>query len=170
MLVVDLLHTVHDFKDLLQVRLRNQYLKDCCQSHITQLSWCSCIKQQNGMHLQNFGYILRVLYITLTDLQQCLGSQCDNLEMPLILLLQLLSFQNKQEHNKGTKSLVKGRKKQVEVLLQGKNPDASPTSGTCLEIIHLFGATDGFSTQLVSNICSFILILPSISRESLLIK
>ena len=145
-----------DFEDLLQVRLRMcdkkkentnfrpdfsavyQYLKGCCQSHITQPSWHSCTEQPNGMHLQSFGYIPRVLCSTLTDLQRCSGGQCENLETSLILLLRLSSFQRRQEHDKGAKTLVKGRKKQVQVLLRGENPEAwtsSPTNGTRLEIM-----------------------------------
>ena len=79
----------HDFEDLLQVsqawRKKKsisdfffsaafQRLKDYCKSHTTQSSWHYYLKQQNGMHLQNFGYIPRVLYSISNGLQQNLGS------------------------------------------------------------------------------------------------
>ena len=81
-----------DFEDLLQVKSTisgmkkkrsssnfffsavSQCLKDCCKSHTIQLSWYSYTEQQNGMLLQNFGYILRVLYSISISIQRCLDS------------------------------------------------------------------------------------------------
>ena len=110
----------HNFEDLLLVRSMilvkkekansciclsavSQHLKDYCQSHIIQSSWLSYTEQQNGMHLQNFGYILRALYSTLKGLWQSSVSWCKSLGMLYSLGLQHSNFRRRQEHKNGTK-------------------------------------------------------------------
>lgn len=129
----------------------SQHLKDCCKNHIIQ---CSChfyIKQQNGMHLQNFGYIQRVLSSILNSLQQSLGKEHKSLGIPPSLLLQRLNFQKKQGPKWGVKSLPRGRRMQWQVMHLGKNP--KPWTSSCTNGMHL-GITFMLSVFLVEQMDS----------------
>ena len=127
-----------DFEDLLQVSLAwrkrrsssdfffsavSLYLKDYCKSHIIQLSWRYYIEQQNGMHLQNFGYILKVLYSISNGLQRSLGSWRGSLGTPRNLLLRHSNSQRKQRPERGAKSLARARREQRQAMHLGRNPN-----------------------------------------------
>ena len=111
-----------------------------CKSHIIQSSWHYYTEPQNGMHLQNFGYILRVLYSISNSLQQSLGCWRGSLGTPRNLLLWHSNFQRKQRPERGAKILVRGKRKQQQVTHLGRNPyfwTSSHTNGMHLGTMFL---------------------------------
>lgn len=105
------------------------YLKDW-KSHIIQSSWHYYTEQQNGMHLRNFSYILKVLYNISNSLQRSLGSYRGSLGTPYNLLLQYSNSKRKQWHESDAKILARARREYWVVMHLGRNPNFWTSSCT----------------------------------------